>query len=270
MTIIEAIIVGIVQGLTEFLPVSSSGHLVIVPEFMNTEPPGLAFDVLLHLATALAVVGYFAAEIYKIVLAFLAPGRLTPEDAKAFRRLGLWLGLGTIPAGFAGVLLEDFFASLFDSTLAVGVFLLVTTALLVAADRMALHRGSGPSLDRLGPSNSLIIGLFQAMAIAPGISRSGATIAAGIFLGLDREAAARFSFLLSIPVILGAGILSLGDLRTGFGGQTGVYIAGAVAALLSGLFAVHFMLRFLREHRLRPFAVYTFVLGIVVILLSLA
>lgn len=270
MTTTEAIIVGIVQGLTEFLPVSSSGHLVIVPEFMNSEPPGLAFDVLLHLATALAVIGYFAAELFKMAVAFLAPGRLSPEEAKASRRLGLWLAIGTIPAGLAGVLLEDFFESLFGSTLAVGIFLLVTTALLLAADRMTARGYQAPPLDRLGPFKSLAIGLFQALAIAPGISRSGATIAAGIFLGLDRESAARFSFLLSVPVILGAGILSLGDLQAGFEGQAGVFIAGPIAALVSGLFAVHFMLRFLREHRLLPFAIYTFILGTVVIFLSLA
>src|SRR5665648_1149652 len=174
LTIIEAIIVGIVQGLTEFLPVSSSGHLVIVPEFMNTEPPGLAFDVLLHLATALAVIGYFAAEIYKIVLSFLAPGRLTPEEAKAFRRLGLWLGLGTIPACLAGGLLEDFFASLFDSTLAVGVFLLVTTA-RVESKRDAKKSSSSTPARPAGivPSPSHRPKRRKALA-SSGVSRPGA------------------------------------------------------------------------------------------------
>ncbi|GAB4248606.1 MAG: undecaprenyl-diphosphatase UppP [Thermoleophilia bacterium] len=272
MSTLEAIIIGIVQGLTEFLPISSSGHLVIVPEFMNMqESPPLAFDVLLHLATALAVAGYFARELVKIVLSFAAPGRLPALEVKEWRRLGLWLVVGTVPAAVVGFSFRSFFESLFESTLSVGIFFLVTSALLWAAERAARRSSAGRRrpLDRLGALDALVIGAFQALAIAPGISRSGATISGGIFLGLDREQAAHFSFLLSLPVILGAGVLNLPGMTDGFQGQTSAYIGGAVAAFVSSFFAVHFMLRFLKSHGLLPFSVYTLGVGLVVTVLSL-
>ncbi|MCZ7663599.1 MAG: undecaprenyl-diphosphate phosphatase [Thermoleophilia bacterium] len=273
MTILQAIILGVVQGLTEFLPVSSSGHLVLVQnEFLSlTESPTLlAFDVLLHLATVVAVAGYFARDIRAMFVSFVAPGRLQAGEVKGWRRLTLWLIVGTVPAGLAGVLLEDFFISLFDSTAAVGAFLLLTAGLLTAADFLA-DRAVAPrrEVGDMGLVDVLIVGLFQALAIAPGLSRSGSTISGGVYLGLSREAAARFSFLLSVPVILGAGLMSLGDLAAGFqGGDAPAYVAGALAGLVSGVLAVHCLLRYLRKHRLRAFAVYTFAVGCVVLLLA--
>lgn len=268
MTVFEAIILGVVQGLTEFLPISSSGHLVLAPELLGIPAPTLAFDVMLHLATLVAVAGYFARDLFSMVVSFVAPRRLRPDDVKMWRRLALWLVVGSIPAGLAGVLLGDFFESLFDSTLAVGIFLLVTASLLALADLVADRTSGTRKVGDMGLLDALIVGGFQALAIAPGLSRSGATIAGGMYLGLERTAAARFSFLLSVPVIAGAGLLNIKDITAGFEGSTGVYVAGALAGMAAGVFAVHFMIRFLRSHRLRVFALYTAALGALVVGLS--
>jgi undecaprenyl-diphosphatase len=271
MTVFEAILLGIVQGLTEFLPISSSGHLVIVPELLNMDPPPLAFDVLLHLATALAIVGYFGREVYMILVAFVSPKRLSPKEVKGWRRMGLWLVIGSLPIAAAGFFFRGFFEALFDSTLAVGALLMLTGCLMLVADIVASR---GPREKRvlkdMGAVDALIIGLFQALAVAPGLSRSGSTISAGVYVGLERRSAARFSFLLGVPAILGAGLVNIGDISVGLQGSTAAAFAlGALAAVVSSLLAVHFMLRFLRRHRLRGFVIYVFALGAVVVGLSL-
>jgi undecaprenyl-diphosphatase len=271
LTVLDALILGIVQGLTEFLPVSSSGHLVLVPELFNIPAPTLGFDILVHLATLVAVVGYFIGDISKIVISIVAPHRMAKADVKQWRRLLVWLVIGTIPAGLAGALLDDFFEGLFADTLAVGIFLIVTSLLLTGAD-LAMDRATRRPVgaERMRAFDAFIVGCYQALAIAPGISRSGATIAAGIFLGFDRPTAARFSFLLSIPAILGAFVFKLGDISKAFTGASGVaYGLGSVAAAVSGFVAVYFVMRYLKNHRLRIFAVYAAILGIFVIILSL-
>ncbi len=332
MTVLQAFILGIVQGFTEFLPVSSSGHLVLVPEFFNVPAPALGFDILLHVATLVAVFGYFIQDIAKMAVALVAPRRMEREKARFWRRLLLWLVIGSVPAGIAGVVFAKFFEGLFTSTMSVGIFLMITGCLLWGAD-VALQRkgpdkvfdghGSGAvgrGVRRVEPADgvtrtstsagivaggvltarvptsngleskaavgsasswrsrrlgsmravdALIIGCFQALAIAPGLSRSGATISAGVYLGFDRQTAARFSFLLSIPAILGAALVHVNDISGAFTGATGgAYAVGAVAALVSGLIAVFFMMRYLRQHRLRLFAVYTLLLGAFVVVLS--
>jgi len=271
MTVLEAILLGIVQGLTEFLPISSSGHLVIVPEFLNMEPPPLAFDVLLHLATAIAVLGYFGREIYMMIVAFVAPRRLEPKEVKGWRRMALWMVIGSVPIAAAGFFFRGFFESLFESTLAVGAFLILTGCLMLAADFVVSRSvGERRVLKDIGAADAIIIGLFQALAVAPGLSRSGATISAGVYVGLERRSAARFSFLLSVPAILGAGLVNAGDISAGLqGGSASAFALGALAALVSSVLAVHFMLRFLRNHRLRGFVIYVFVVGAIVIGLSL-
>ena len=270
MTIVQAVVLGIVQGLTEFLPVSSSGHLVIVPGLLSWPVPPVAFDVLLHLATLAAVVLYFAPDLGRIVLAYVSPHRLPAARARTLRRLGLWLVIGSIPAALAGVLLKDFFESLFASTAAVGVFMMLSGVLMLIADLVVRRQGRRRAVSSLGLFDVLVIGAFQALAIAPGLSRSGSTMSGGIYLGLDRESAARFSFLLAIPAILGAGVVNAGDLLHGVeSGQSAAYLAGGVAALLSGLLAVAFMLRYLRAHRLLPFVIYTLLMGALVLGLSL-
>jgi undecaprenyl-diphosphatase len=274
LSVFEALILGLVQGVTEFLPVSSSAHLVLVPQFFGIPAPTVAFDVLLHVATLVAVVGYFFGDVVKIVSALFFPTRLGKGEVKYWRRLFFWLVIGSIPAAVIGAALSGFFEDLFSSTAAVGIFLVVTSVLLWGADfatgRAARRKREGASLAQMGRADALIVGCYQALAIAPGLSRSGSTIAAGIFLGFDRETAARFAFLLSIPAILGAFLFKLKDLG-GSGGPGGVaLLIGFLAAAISGFLAVRFMMRFLKKRRLRPFAIYTLALGLFVIVLSLA
>jgi undecaprenyl-diphosphatase len=274
LTVLESFILGLVQGVTEFLPVSSSAHLVLVPELFNIPAPGVAFDVLLHVATLVAVVGYFIGDVIKIVKALFMPKRMSKAEVRYWRRLFLWLIVGTLPAGVIGLALNSFFESLFSSTAAVGIFLVVTSVLLVGSDLVVLRaahlKRKGASLAQMGWADAVIVGLYQALAIAPGLSRSGSTISAGIFLGFDRETAARFAFLLSIPAILGAFLFKLPDLG-GEGGPGGVaLVVGFVAAAISGFLAVRFMMHYLKKHRLWGFAVYTLVVGVFVIVLSLA
>jgi undecaprenyl-diphosphatase len=272
LSVFEAIILGVVQGATEFLPVSSSGHLVIVPQLFGLASPPLAFDVLVHLATLVAVIVYFYRDVSKLVLSVVAPRRLARTELKYWRRMLAWLVVGSIPAGLAGFILNDFFEGLFSSALAVGVFMLVTSALLWGAD-LALGRVSRrpARLESLKGPDALIVGCFQALAIAPGLSRSGSTIAAGVFLGFDRATAAHFSFLLSIPAILGAFLFSLKDIGGAFaGGSALAYLMGAVAAAVSGFLAIFFLMRYLKTHRLRAFAIYTLAVGLFVVVLSLA
>src|SRR5665811_2080719 len=169
---------------------------------------------------------------------------------------------------FLPVLLEDKFASLFHSTFAVGLALMITGLLLLCAEWVADRARQVRQMADLGVLDVLLIGMLQALAIIPGISRSGATISGGMLLGLERGQAARFSFLLSIPVILGAGLVKVGDLAEGFSAGMGVYVAGTLAAFLSGLLAVHFLLRLVRTRSLRPFSFYVLVLGFFVVVLS--
>lgn len=271
MTTFEAALLGFVQGLTEFLPVSSSGHLVVVPELLGIPAPPLAFDVLLHLSSALAVMGYFAREIGQMVRAYVAPHSMRPAEVRGWRRLLVFLVVGSIPAGVAGLVFGSFFEHLFSSTLAVGLFLMVTGLLMLVADAVVARSvGSRRTGKDMKIADALVVGLFQALAIAPGLSRSGSTICAGVFLGFERKSAARFSFLLSIPVILGAGLANIGDLRDGFGGQGGAFLVGAAVSFVASALAVYGMLRFLRSHRFRPFVIYTLLLGAFVVVLSLA
>jgi undecaprenyl-diphosphatase len=275
LSVLEALILGLVQGITEFLPVSSSAHLVLVPEFFNIPAPSVAFDVLLHVATLVAVVGYFFRDVVKIVVALFMPKRLGKEEVKYWRRLFFWLVIGSIPAAVIGAALSGFFEGLFSSTAAVGIFLVVTSVLLVSADAAtwwaARAKRPGATLRQMGWLDAVIVGCFQALALAPGLSRSGSTISAGVFLGFERETAARFAFLLSIPAILGAFLFKVKDLGGATGGPGGVaLLIGFIAAAVSGFLAVRFMVRFLKKHRLFPFAIYTLVLGVFVIVLSLA
>jgi undecaprenyl-diphosphatase len=275
LSVVEALILGLVQGVTEFLPVSSSAHLVLVPEFFNIPAPTVAFAVLLHVATLVAVVGYFVGDLIKIVVALFRPARMSTDEVRHWRRLFFWLVIGSIPAAVIGGALSGFFEDLFSSTAAVGMFLMVTGLLLWGADlasgRVTSRKRGGASLAQMGTLDALVVGCYQALAIAPGLSRSGSTIAAGVFLGFNRETAARFAFLLSIPAILGAFLFKLKDLGGGTGGPGGVaLLIGFLAAAVSGFLAVRFMMRFVKKHGLRPFAIYTLVLGLFVTVLSLA
>ncbi len=260
----RAAVLGLVQGLTEFVPVSSSGHLVLVPFLLRWPVPDLSFDVAVHLGTALGVIVYFARDLAGIVTgtARWARRRGSEEDNSNARLLGL-LAIGSIPAGIAGLLLEGLFEEIFTDTETVddtgapvvALFLLGTAVILWLAERVHARRGKGGrELREIRVADAVVIGLFQAFAIAPGLSRSGSTIGAGVFRGLRRDAAARFSFLLSIPAILGAAIVALPDIPPGT--DLGPMLMGGAVAAVTGFAAVSLLLRYLRTRTMRPFAVY--------------
>lgn len=270
MNIIQAIILGLIQGATEFIPVSSSAHLVLVPWALGWPSPGLPFDTFVHWGTLAAVVSYFWADLWRIVRAWL---RALPALIRTRRlndgeaRLAWGIIIGTLPAAVLGALFNDFFASLFSSPGAVAVFLLVT-ALLLAITELGGSRVR--NLECVNATDAVLIGLAQAVAIAPGISRSGATIAAGLARGLRREAAARFSFLLSIPIIFGAGLTQLKDLIDTPGALSRLPILGIgfLAAAASGYLCIRFLLRYLQRGRLYIFATYCALVGLAVLMVT--
>ena len=265
MGILQALVLGIIQGLTEFLPISSSGHLVLVPAAFGWESPSLAFDATVHLATLIAVIAIFWHDIIQILIAWWQglKGRHPLERAES--RLGWWLILGTVPGVLAGLLWEDTFKSFFANPQAVGGFLLLTAGLLILADIFGKRRRGFTEITWL---DSIFIGIGQAIAIAPGVSRSGATIAVGTLCGLSREAAARFSFILAIPIIIGAGLTQLIDLlRHGdITVEAPVLVVGFIAAAICGYAAIRFLLSYLRKRPLYPFAIYCGVVGILAII----
>lgn len=253
----RALVLGAVQGLTEFVPISSSAHLVLVPFVLGWPIPDVAFDVAVHLGTALAVLAYFRRDL---VAMGAGAGRTLAgrgdERDRALGRLALLLAVGSIPAALAGLLLQGFFEDLFDQPEVVAILLLGTAALLLLGEWAYQHRGAqeGRDLARIGMADALLVGALQAMAIAPGISRSGATITGGLLRGISREAAARFSFLLGLPAIVGAGLLKVPDLEGGTSVARAAAATGVSAVL--GFLAIAFLLRYLRTGTMRPFAVY--------------
>ena len=261
MSILNAIILGIVQGLTEFLPVSSSGHLVLLQRVFNVEEPSLFFDTMLHAGTLIAVFIVLRKDIWAIL-------------KKPFQKLTGFLILATIPAVIAALLFKDTIENLFISAHILGWCFLITAALLVIAEILSRRAGNDNSLKKAGSMtwlDALIIGIMQAIAIPPGISRSGATISGALFRRLNRDFAARFSFLLSIPAILGAVVLQTRELIKGAEAAqytigAGAVLAGTISAAVVGFFAVRFMLKIIRERSLFGFAVYTGVLGLLVLL----
>jgi len=260
LTLLQALALGVLQGATEFLPVSSSGHLVLVPWLLGWEDPGIVFDTTVHLGTLVAVLAYFWRDLASLALAwFRSLSHRDPEDDQA--RLAWLLVLGTVPAALVGYLLESFFERLFGRPLYVSLLLVLTGLVLVLSEHLAKGRRR---LASLGWRDALIIGLAQTCAIAPGISRSGATIAGGLIRGLRREEAARFSFLLSTPLILGTGIFKLLDVLSAnsFSGQWTVLLMGFVASAVSGYSFIRFLMIYLRNHKLYPFAIYCGCVGI--------
>ncbi len=262
--VLRALVLGVVQGFAEFLPISSSGHLRLLQELFGWNEFGVAFDVMLHIATLLAVAIYFRADLLNMLIAVLSKDPARSAD----RRLAWLVIVATIPTGLIGVLGNDWFETV--AMVYVGVAFLLTAAFLTAADRLsrlALHAADGLTFWQ-----SVLVGVAQGVAIMPGISRSGATMSAGLGLGLDREQAARFSFLLSFPIILLAGAKKGLDVLTGQAAlpPVAVSVVGFLAAAVTGYIAIAGLMRFLRKHTFLPFAVYTFVLGCAVIIWQLA
>jgi undecaprenyl-diphosphatase len=313
--VIRALVLGIVQGLTEFLPISSSAHLSIVPRLLGYDTPALAFEVLLHFGTLAAVVAYFARDLWSFVVSLVAPGRLGHAEARTRRRLLGLLALASVPAAVIGFLVQDWADEQTARPFRASVWLVLTTVIMIGAELYARSHGPGTAADasrtgerppeapagqdpgvpatvpasrverhharpavaaspggaeeelkRLPVAKAAGIGLAQALALIPGTSRSGVTISAGLFEGVSREAAARFSFLLSIPAILGAGILKLDELSSAT--ETPAELAvGTLAAAVSGFVAVSFLIRLLRTHTLWPFIWYRLVAGGLFVLL---
>ncbi len=260
----QALFLGILQGLTEFLPISSSGHLVLLPALMGWGKPSLVFETTVHLGTLLALLAVFWREIGRLLAAWWRGIRRGQPLATSESRLAWWILLGTVPALVAGVLLEKHFEAINTPHYA-GIFFLTTAGLLLLAEVLGRRRRP---LEKLTWWDSLLIGLAQAAAILPGLSRSGATISTGMLTHLKREAAARFSFLLSLPVVAGAGLLKLWELWRSGEGQTEALslFLGFAAAALCGFAAIRFLLAYVRRRPLYPFAAYCFLIGLIALL----
>ncbi len=278
MEIWQAIVLGIVQGLTEFLPISSSGHLIIFPWLFDWETPGLSFDASLHLGTLVAVLVYFRDLIWRMVLAIptalkdpIGILRQTSADStgqRADARMGLLIVIASIPGGIAGLLLEskidDFFHADDASTRAITT---IATMLIVVAGVMFLAERVGrrtSTISRMKWLDALIVGVAQAIALIPGTSRSGATISAGLFRGLTREDAARFSFLAGVPLVTAAGLKSVAD-AIGEGmtrHEMWLFLAGGVSAAVVGFLTIWGLLQFLQKRSTMVFIVYRVLFGI--------
>jgi undecaprenyl-diphosphatase len=253
LELIKAMVLGIVQGLTEFLPISSSGHLVIGSKLMNFQEQGVVFDVFVHLGTLLAVVVVFRKELIEMIKApFALLQGDKSESVRNFFFLDVYIIVATLPAVAVGLFLKDSVESLFGNIMIVYLMLIVTGIIMIISRYL-------PQKDKpITWGRSLLVGCAQACAILPGLSRSGSTIFAGMVLGIDREKIARFSFIMSIPAILGAAMLQLGDFMTnplGSGALVNIG-AGAVMAAVSGYFAIKLLLDIIRRNRLQWFGYY--------------
>ncbi len=262
MALFPALLLGLVQALTEFLPVSSSGHLVLAHELFGSTPNDLAFDAVLQLATALSVVVYFRQDIFDLFQTFVRKMARLPVNQKDITLLYALL-IGTVPGVVLGLLLESAMETLFRNPLLVAGTLVAGSLLFAYGEWRYL---SEPRREIMTVKKGLAIGLFQSLALVPGVSRSGASIVGGMLLGLTRVEAARFSFLLAIPIILGSGGKKLLELMAaGEASNYSALLLGSLVSFLVGLFAIHFMLSFVRNHTLWPFIWYRVILaGLVV------
>ena len=266
--LIQAIVLGIVQGLTEFLPVSSSGHLIVVPALLGWDDPvieSLAFSVMLHVATLLALLVYFRSDWLRLIPAGLATLRDRSFRDDPDRRLAWLLAASTVPAVIVGVLFNDLIENAFREPRIVAMTLVAGAVVLWVADRLGSR--TRPIAGLTFPM-AIGIGAAQALALVPGVSRSGISISAGLFAGLDREAAARFAFLMATPITAGAGIW---EIRAILAGEAGVelplvpLLAGMVASLLAGLVAISVLMRFLRSHGVGVFVAYRLALAALIV-----
>lgn len=270
MTITHAIFTGIVQGISEFLPISSSGHLVLLGN--NT----LAFDTTLHLGTALAIVLYFFTDLKNIVVSMfkdlpqivsLKFKGISPDSS-----LGLRIFIGCIPAGLLGFFLEDVFENVFRDAIYVALFLFLGSLVMLGAERYLKRKNTADKdISVVSIKDSLIIGFFQALALFPGFSRSGSTISGGIYLGMSRETSARFSFLLSVPIIIAAGVFSLvKSIDILADTSPYLFIAGFLSSFIVGYISIGFLLKYVKTKSLMPFIIYRFLLvGVIILFLVL-
>jgi undecaprenyl-diphosphatase len=258
MNVLEAILLGLLQGVTEFLPISSTAHLRVVPALLGRPDPGAAFTAVLQLGSLVAVIGFFLRELAGMVAALLDPARRRGPEARQL----LYLVLGTIPIGIVGLTFRHAVEGPLRSLQVIAVALIAVALLMAAADRFASGRRD---LDQVVLRDALLVGAAQALALVPGVSRSGITLVAGMALGLRRDAAARFSFLLSVPAIGAAGVFELPKVLAGRDIGAAALIAGLAAAAVSGYLSIAWLLRFLRTHATTPFVVYRVALGVLLL-----
>jgi undecaprenyl-diphosphatase len=264
---LEAIVLGIVQGLTEFLPISSTGHLRVVPAFLGWEDPGAAFTAVTQLGTMAAVLLYFRHDLIRIGKAWLRSVRDKPARHELDARLGWYILFGTIPIAIFGLAFKDQIETGARDLYLIGVALIVLGLILLLAERVGTR---SRSIEQIDARDGVLVGLAQALALVPGVSRSGATITAGLFLGFDRTTAARFSFLLSVPAVVLSGLFELLSIVRGEEAthvSTGNLIIATTLAFITGYAAIAWLLRYLTTHSMVIFVVYRVVLGTLVLVL---
>ena len=267
MSALEAIILGIVQGLTEFLPVSSSGHLRIVPAFMGTEDPGAAFTAIIQLGTMAAVLLYFRRDLWNIARAWLRSWRDREVRATTDARLGWFIVLGTIPISVVGLIFADTIENEFRSLYLIATTLIIFGFVMLYAERVSRR---DREIDTLTARDGFLIGCAQALALVPGVSRSGATISAGLLLNLKRTDAARYSFPLSVPAVMLSGVFEMRHLGDGDGAPIGATLIATALAFVSGYASIAFLLRWLAAHSISVFVSYRFFIAVTVIALAAA
>ncbi len=266
MSALEAIVLGLVQGLTEFLPISSSGHLRIVPSFLGWEDPGAGFTAVIQLGTMAAVLVYFRRDLWQIALAWMREFRRPFGEQSHESKLGWFIILGTIPISIFGFAFSDQIESGARELYLIGSALILFSFVMLLAERIGTKQRA---ITEMNIRDGWFVGFAQALALIPGVSRSGATISAGLIRGFDREAAARYSFLLSVPAVVLSGLFELREI--GGGGDEASVAATAlatVAAFVSGYLAIAWLLRYLAGHTLAIFVAYRIPLGILVIVLA--
>ncbi len=259
MTILQAVILGLAQGLGEFLPISSSAHLVLIPWFFGWADPGLTFDVALHLGTLVAVVIYFWKDWWRLIIKGFSDVRSVEG------RLFWYLVVASIPGGIGGYLLEKKAETVFRSPTLMAIMLIVMGIFLYWADRKSAKK---IDMNHITFGTSLLIGISQVLAIIPGVSRSGITMTTGLLMGVTRTGAARFSFLLSTPIILGAAMVKLPGVISNPSGVTANFMIGTVVSFIAGVASIGFLLRYVQTKNFLPFAWYRFILGALVIVVT--
>ena len=265
MDALQAIVLGIVQGLTEFLPISSSGHLRIVPAFFGWEDPGAAFTAVIQLGTMAAVLLYFRKDLWRIAITWLRSLRRPELRQELDARMGWYIIAGTVPISILGLAFSDQIENEARNLYVIGTTLIVLGLMLWAADRTArLQR----DVTTVTLRDSIIVGFAQALALIPGVSRSGATITAGLLLGFDRASAARYSFLLSVPAVVLSGLFELRKIGEEQGAGLGPTILATLLAFVVGYASIAFLLRWLTSHSTLVFVVYRVALGSLVLVLT--
>ena len=266
---LEAIVLGLVQGLTEFLPISSTGHILFVPALAGWPDPGAAFSAVIQLGTMAAVLVYFRADLWRMALAFLKSftgDRPLWKSEDSDGRIGWYIVLGTIPIAIIGIVFKDQIENNVRTLSLVAIVMILFSFVLMAAD---LKGAQDRDVKELTLKDGIIIGLFQALALIPGVSRSGSTISGGLFLGLNRESATRYSFLLSVPAVVLSGLFELRNIGDSTGASVGIgpTVIATVLAFISGYFAIAFLLRFVRTHNFSVFVIYRVAVGVLMLVL---